>query len=74
MVKMKNAKFIFKFKNEMLPITFVNYFTNLIEIHEYNTRQKVKSGYYHCWLSSDSRFYLNKLAHDQTQSSVATLF
>ena len=46
-VKMEIAKFMFRVKNKMLPISFDNYFTNLNEIHKYNTGQKAKSGYYH---------------------------
>ena len=44
---MEIAKFIFRLKNKMLRILFDNYFTNLCEIHKYNTRQKGKSEYYH---------------------------
>ena len=36
---MEIAKFMFRFKNKMLPISFDNYLTNLSEIHKYNTRQ-----------------------------------
>ena len=50
---MKIAKFMFRFKNKMLPISFDNYFTNLSEIHKYNTRQKAKSGYYHHSFNSE---------------------
>ena len=49
MIKVVNAKFIFRFKNKMLSISFDNYFINLNEIYKYNnTRQKAKSGYYYC--------------------------
>ena len=44
---MEIAKFTFKMKNIMLPISFVNYVTNLYEIHKCNSRQKAKSGCYH---------------------------
>ena len=37
----------------MLPISFVNHFTNLNEIHKYNSRQKAKSGFYHQSLNSE---------------------
>ena len=53
MVKIEIAKFMFRFKNKMLPIFFDNYFTNLSEIHKYNTRQKAKSGYYHHSFNSE---------------------
>ena len=52
MVKMEIAKFMFRFKNKMLPISFDNYFTNFNEIHKYNTRQKAKNGYCHHSLNS----------------------
>ena len=41
---MKIAKFMLRFKNKMLPISFVNY---------YNTGQKVKIGYCHHLFNSD---------------------
>ena len=43
---MEIAKFMFKFKNKLLnsSISFDNYFTNLSEIHKYNTRQRAGSG------------------------------
>ena len=50
---MKIAKFMFRFKTKMLPISFDNYFTNLSEIHKHNTRQKAKSGYYHHSFNSE---------------------
>ena len=34
MVKMKIAKFMIRFKNKKLPVSFKNYFTNLSEIHK----------------------------------------
>ena len=40
LVKMEITKFMFRFKNKMLPISFDNYFINLSETHKYNTRQK----------------------------------
>ena len=36
MVKVEIAKFMLRFKNKMLPISFDNYFTNLSEIYKYN--------------------------------------
>ena len=54
MVKLEIAKFMFRFKNKVLPISFDNYLTNLGEIHKYNTtRQKAKSGYYHRSFNSE---------------------
>ena len=43
MVKMQIAKFNFRLKNKMLPISFDNYFTNLSEINKYITGQNGKS-------------------------------
>ena len=37
------AKFMYKFENGLLPISFNNYFTNLKSIHLYNTQYKEKS-------------------------------
>ena len=45
--KIEIAKFMFKFKNKIFFISFVNYLTNLNEIYKYNTRQKAISEYYH---------------------------
>ena len=50
---MEITKFTFKFKNKMLPISFVNYFANFSEIHKYNTKQKAKSGFYHYSFNSN---------------------
>ena len=52
-VKMKIAKFMLRFKNKTLPISFDNYFTNLNEIHKYNTKQKAESAYYHHSFNSE---------------------
>ena len=62
MVKMKIAKFMFRFKSKMLPISFDNYFTNLSEIQKCNTRQKAKNGYYHH--SFNSKFGRKPLNHE----------
>ena len=43
MIKTELAKFIFKFKNQMLPFSFNNYFINLNQVHKYNTRQKFRN-------------------------------
>ena len=53
MVKLEIAKFMYRFKNKMLPISFDNYFTNLRVLHKYNTRQKAKSVYYHHLFNSE---------------------
>ena len=45
MVKMEIAKFTFRFKNKMLPISFDYYFPNLSEIHKY--RKCPRIGRYH---------------------------
>ena len=47
MIKFEFAKFIFKFENNMLPLSFCNYFVDLTKIHKHNTRQKSAGGYYH---------------------------
>ena len=61
MVKTEIAKFMFRFKNKMLPISFNNYLTNFSEVHKYNIRQKAKSGYYH--QSFNSKFGRKRLNH-----------
>ena len=61
MIKMEYAKFMFKFKNKMLPSSFDNYFTNLDKVHKYNTRQKSNSGFYHH--SFNSEFGRKRLHH-----------
>ena len=47
MTKFEFAKFIFKFKNNMLPLSFNNYFVDLNKVHKHNIRQKSVGGYYH---------------------------
>ena len=39
---MNIAKFMFRFKNKMLPISFNNFFTNRKEIHKYILDKKPK--------------------------------
>ena len=38
MIKMEKAKFMIKYNNKMLPISFDNYFLKLEKVHNYNTR------------------------------------
>ena len=54
MIKMELAKFIFKFKNQMLPSSFNNYFINLNQVHKYNTRQKFRNEFYQFYVGSES--------------------
>ena len=53
MIEFEFAKFIFKFKNNMLPLSFSNYFVDLTKIHKHNTRQKSACGYYHHTFNSE---------------------
>ena len=43
MIKIKKAKFMFKYNNKMPPISFGNYFLKLEKVHKYNTRQKIRN-------------------------------
>ena len=56
MIKIEFAKFIFKFKNQMLPSSFNNYFINLnqVHVHIYNTRQKFCNEIYQFYVGSES--------------------
>ena len=49
MIKMELAKFIFKFKNQMLPSSFNNYFINLNQVHKYNTKISQRILLILCW-------------------------
>ena len=40
MIAMEYSKFIFKFRNHMLPDSFNCYFTKLENVHKCNTKQK----------------------------------
>ena len=40
MIKMEQAKFVFRFSNDMLPRYFNDYFKSLENIHHHNTGQK----------------------------------
>ena len=62
MFKIENAKFLLEFKNKLLPISFVIYFTNLNEIHQHDNRQKAKRGYYYHSLNSE--FGSRRLYHE----------
>ena len=46
---------MFKFKIKMLPIYFVDYCTNLNEIHNYNTGQKAERDYHHLIVKMEKR-------------------
>ena len=54
MIKMELAKFIFKFKNQMLPSSFNNYFMNLNQVHKYIIRQKFRNDFYQFYVGSKS--------------------
>ena len=43
-IRLEIAKFIFKSKNSMLPLSFNNDFVNLNKIHKHNIRQKLIAG------------------------------
>ena len=53
MIRLEFAKFIFKFKNNMLPSSFNNYFIDLNKVHKHNTRQKSIGSYYHHSFNSE---------------------
>ena len=40
------AIFMYKFQNHLLPATFHSYFTNVTNVHSYNTRLTSKQSYY----------------------------
>ena len=61
MIRLEFAKFIFKFKNNMLPSSFNNYFIDLNKVHKHNTRQKSIGSYYHH--SFNSEFGRKRLQH-----------
>ena len=44
---MEIDKFMFKFYNKMLPISFDSCFTKLDSIHSYNTQQKSTNEFFH---------------------------
>ena len=61
MIRLEFAKFILKFKNNMLPLSFHNYLIDLNNIHKHNTRQKSIGGFYHH--SFNSEFGIKRLQH-----------
>ena len=46
MIKTEKAKFMFKYNNKMLPMSFNNYFLKFEKVHKYNTRQKIRNEYF----------------------------
>ena len=54
MIKTEKAKFMFKYNNKMLPISFDNYFIKLEKVHKYNTRQKIRNEYFQIDSRSES--------------------
>ena len=55
MIKIEKAKFMFKYNNKMLPISFDNYFLKLEKVHRYNTRQKIHNEYFQIYSRTESR-------------------
>ena len=54
MIKMEKAKFMFKYNNKMLPMSFDNCFLKLEKVHKYNTRQKVRNEYFLIYSRTES--------------------
>ena len=46
LIKLEYVKFMYRFENNLLPVSFKKYFTNLDCIHAYDTRSKQKSKYF----------------------------
>ena len=46
LVSYQIAIFVYKFKNRFLPLVFNNFFTEVSEVHQYNTRSAAKDSYY----------------------------
>ena len=53
MIDMEFAKFVFKFKNKMLPTSFDKYFTKIANVHNYNTSQKTRYKFYQSYVKTD---------------------
>jgi len=53
MISMENAKFMFKFNNHMLPVSFDNNFIKLENVHNYNTRQKFRHDYFQSFKATE---------------------
>ena len=53
-IKFQTIKFIFQWKNSLLPLSFDNFFETIKEIHTYNTRQ-----------ASNDNIYLERRNTDQ---------
>ena len=54
MIAMVYAKFIFKFKNHILPNSFRQYFAKLHSEHIYNTKQKQRNKLFQFRISNES--------------------
>ena len=50
---MEFAKFMYKFSNQMLPEHFCDYFTQLNNVHQYNTTQKHTNEFYQFYISTE---------------------
>ena len=53
MINMEFAKCTCKYKNQMLPSSFDNYFIKLKLMHNYNTRQKYAGGFFYRPINSE---------------------
>ena len=54
MIKMEKAKFMSKYNNKMLPISFDNHFLKLGKVHKYNTSEKIRDEYFQIHSSTES--------------------
>jgi len=54
MISKEYIKFMFKFNNKMLPVSFDNYFIKLENVNSYNTRQKYRYEYFQSFIQSDA--------------------
>ena len=82
MIDMEDAKFLFRFSNNMLPNNFNSYFTSLGSIHRHYTRQKSKKDFFHTYSRTEGKKKMtehealeiwSKLAIEQKQASFFNL-
>ena len=82
MIDMEDAKFLFRFSNNMLLNYFNSYFTSLGSIHRHYTRQKRKKDFFHTYSRTEGKKKMtehkaleiwSKLRTEQKQASFFNL-
>ena len=74
LVLYQNAIFRYRFKNTLLPLVFNNFFIEVSEVHQYNTRSAAKQSFHLPKVRTNyGKFNKSKLAFFQNLNSKGTI-